>query len=148
MASLLIAITAPVGIRAADFNLVWQYLPSDELTLIGYHIYYRQHSSVMANPDESVMVYVPLSEAWLDSRTVGHSLEDLLDDTIYYFVVTAVYETDESPMSNEIAAMNGRGIAESNDSAGTPSSGGGGGGACFIGAVVENAPPRSCSVRM
>ena len=133
MTAVLMLAIPTVSIHAADFNLAWDYSPSDEHNLIGYNIYYKAEESILADPDGSIMIYVPLSEDEFDPYNPGYSLTDLLDDTTYYFTVTAVYEDTESPMSNEVGAVNGDPIPGSNLQNGTSNSSSGASGAgCFI----------------
>ena len=130
MITLILVLLVPVaGSIAAEVKLAWDPHEWTHSNLIGYNLYYKAGSSVKANTDGSFMIYIPLSEPGFDPDHPSYKVTDLIDDTQYYFAVTAmVVDDDESGMSNEVSAINGASAIDTN---GTSSSGSVGGG-CFI----------------
>lgn len=90
---------------AADFTLSWDSNYNDDSGLIGYNVYYKEGASILENPDDSVMIYIPLSEEGFDPENPNYTITGLEENVKYYFTVTAMSEDDESSMSNEVSAI-------------------------------------------
>jgi hypothetical protein len=131
--TLLLFTASTAASQAADFNLAWDPPVENDANLIGYHVYYKAGSSILTDPSGSIMIYVPLSEEGFDPSSPSFLVTDLLDDTTYYFTVSAVYDEDESAMSNQVEGINGNSTPTSAIETSTSgSSAGSGGGGCFI----------------
>jgi hypothetical protein len=121
---------------AGQFTLAWDPNPSDcdGAALIGYNLYYKAGSSAAADPESADLIYIPLTDPDFDPDNPSYQVTGLSDSETYYFVVTAMYNDDESGISNEVSAAAGGGsgqnssINASTDSTSAGSSGGG----CFI----------------
>lgn len=88
---------------AAEFTLSWDPNCNDYPGLIGYNVYYKEGASIRENPDDSVMIYIPLSEEGFDPENPSYTITGLKDNIVYYFAVTAMSGDDESGMSNEVS---------------------------------------------
>jgi hypothetical protein len=117
-------------IQAAEVTLAWDPHDNPHNDLIGYNLYYKADSSVQADPDGATLIYIPLTESGFDPDNPSYQITGLLDDTQYYFTLTAMVGDEESGMSNEVSAINGASSMDTN--AGTSSTGSGVGGGCFI----------------
>lgn len=115
--------------QAAEVTLAWDPHDNTHTNLTGYNLYYKAGSSVQTDPDGATLIYIALTDPGFDPDNPSYTVTDLLDDTKYYFTVTAMVNDDESGMSNEVAATNGASTLNTNT--GTSAAGSGGGG-CFI----------------
>ena len=121
---------------AREITLAWDLNPSDcdETNLIGYNLYYRANSSAAADPDSADFIHIALSDPDFDPDHPSYQVTGLSDSESYYFFVTAIYNDDESTVSNEVSDISSAGggqnssIKASTDAASAGSSGGG----CFI----------------
>jgi hypothetical protein len=119
---------------AGQITLAWDPNESDGTNLIGYNLYYRAGFSAAADPYEANLIYIPLTDPDFDPNNPSYQVTGLSDSDRYYFVVSAMYDNDESGMSNEVSATTSTGAGqnssindgESNTSAGSSSGG------CFI----------------
>lgn len=116
---------------AAEVTLAWDPYDNTHINLIGYNLYYKAGSSVQADPDGATLIYVPLSESGFDPDHPSYTVTGLLDDTRYYFTVTAMVGDDESGMSNEVSSINGASSLDSTPGTSAAVASGSGGG-CFI----------------
>jgi hypothetical protein len=122
---------------AAEFTLAWDPNSNDYSNLIGYNLYYKEGSSIQNDLEGAVMIYIPLTETGFDPSQPSYAVTGLQDNVRYYFTVTAMYEDEESGMSNEVSAIND--ISDPSDSnlnsnSNSPSGGSSGAG-CFITAL-------------
>lgn len=119
---------------AGQITLAWDPSDSDGTNLIGYNLYYKADSSAAADPYSANLIYIPLTDPDFDPDHPSYQVTGLSDSARYYYVVTAMYNDDESEMSNEVTSMNGIGggqtssINASTDGSSAGSSSGG----CFI----------------
>jgi hypothetical protein len=115
---------------AAEITLAWDPHDLTHSGLIGYNLYYKENSSVQADPDGSMMIYIPVTETDFDPDNPGYTVTGLQDYTEYYFTITAMVGDDEGGMSNEVSAIiNNTSALASSTSSGA---GSGGSGGCFI----------------
>ena len=128
--------SASVGV-AAEVTLAWDPHENTHSNLSGYYIYYKAGSSVQANPDGATLIYIALTDPGFDLENPSYTVTDLMDDTQYFFAVTAMVEDDESGMSNEVSTTNGSSALETHTDAPSAASGGGGGGGCFINSLID-----------
>lgn len=121
---------------AGQLTLAWDPNPSDYdgTSLIGYNLYYKADSSVAADPDGANFVYISLTDPGFDPNHPSYQVTGLSDSERYYFVVTAMYNDDESSMSNEVSSISGTGGGQTSSiNAGTDdNSAGSSSGGCFI----------------
>ena len=121
---------------AGEITLAWDPNEGDGTNLIGYNLYYKAGSSAAADPYSANLVYIPLTDPDFDPGNPSYQVTGLSDSQRYYFVVTAMYNDDESGMSNEVSAIIGPADGQNSSintttdstSAGSSSSSGG----CFI----------------
>ena len=125
---------------AGEITLAWDPNCNDNPDLIGYNIYYKANSSVATDPDGADLVYIPLTDPGFDPDQPSYQVTGLSENVRYFFVVTAIYNNDESTMSNEasaVAAQTGSNysaptsVASSADNSASGSSSGG----CFIDSI-------------
>jgi hypothetical protein len=94
-----------VNCLAGERTLAWDPNCNDYPNLIGYNLYYKAGSSVSENPDGANLIYIPLTEPGFDPDQPSYQVTGLLENVRYYFTVTALYNDDESAMSNEVSGM-------------------------------------------
>lgn len=99
---LVLPIAATIS-SAADFTLAWNSNCNGHPDLIGYNLYYKEGGSILENPEDSVMIYIPLTEEGFDPENPSYKVTGLKDDVEYYFTVSAMYNDEESGMSNEVS---------------------------------------------
>jgi hypothetical protein len=126
LAILIVLLVCAASGRAAEFTLAWDPHEMTQTELIGYNLYYKANASILADPDGSTMIHIPLEEPGFDPDHPNHTVTDLQENTVYYFTVTAMLGDDESGMSNEVSAGNG---------AGSPGPTSAGDSGCFINAL-------------
>jgi hypothetical protein len=105
MAAMAILLVFATGGMAAEFSLAWDPNCNEAPTLIGYNLYYRSGASVTADPDSANFIYIALDDPDFDPDQPGFTVSGLEEDVEYYFTVSAVYEVEESSMSNEISSI-------------------------------------------
>lgn len=133
-ALLLILLMWATSSLAGQLTLAWDPNCNADTNLIGYNLYYKAGSSVAADPDGANLIYIPLTDPDFDPDQPSYQVTGLTDSERYYFIVTAMYNDDESGMSNEVSAIIGAGggqnssINASSDGTSAGSSNGG----CFI----------------
>jgi hypothetical protein len=134
IAILLILLMWAASSAAGELTLAWDPNDGDGTSLIGYNLYYKAGSSAAADPGNANLIYIPLSDPGFDPDHPSYQVTGLTDSEQYYFVVTAMYNDDESGMSNEVSATVGTG-GEQNSSINASTDGtsaGSSGGGCFI----------------
>jgi Fibronectin type III domain len=136
LAIVLIMLLSATSCLAAEFTLAWDPNCDDEPSLIGYNIYFKAGSSVLADPDGAEMVYIDLTDPGFDRDQPSYTVTDLLKNVRYYFTVTAVYADDESDMSNETSAIKTSSGSTLNSNSDSSSSAGSGAG-CFISSLLN-----------
>jgi hypothetical protein len=119
---------------AGQITLAWDPNESDGTNLIGYNLYYKAGASAAVDPYGANLVYIPLTDPDFDPDNPNYQVTGLSDSETYYFVVTAMYNDDESGMSNEVSAIAGSGSGQhsSINAATNGSSAGSSSGGCFI----------------
>jgi hypothetical protein len=105
MASVFVLLLAASIGSAADFTLSWDANCNDYPGLIGYNLYYLEGASVLENPDDSIMIYIPLSQEGFDPESPSYTVTGLKDNVEYYFTISAVDKDEESGMSNEVSGI-------------------------------------------
>jgi hypothetical protein len=118
--------------QAAEVTLAWDPHDNTHTNLTGYNLYYKAGSSVQADPNGATLIYIALTDPGFDPENPSYTVTDLLDDTQYFFTVTAMVEDDESGMSNEVSTTNGTSSLGPTPTTGTPSAGSSGDDGCFI----------------
>ena len=138
VASTIIILSVASTLYGADITVAWDANCNENPDLIGYNIYYKAGSSVLADPQNADVIYIPLSDAGFNEAQPSYQITDLLNDVRYYFTVTAIYSNDqiedeESAMSNEVSTGdNGNDTAISDGSSNSDSSGSSDSAGCFI----------------
>ena len=134
IASLLILLMWATSSMAGELTLAWDPNDSDGADFIGYNLYYKAGSSVAADPDNANLIYIPLTDPEFDPDNPSYQVTGLTNSERYYFVVTAMYNDNESGMSNEVSAIVGTdgGQNSSINNSTESSSAGSSGGGCFI----------------
>lgn len=119
---------------AGQLILAWDPCDSDSTDLIGYNLYYKAGSSAAADPDDADLVYIPLTDPDFDPDNPTYQVTGLSDSVRYYFAVTAMYNDDESGMSNEVSAILGTGGGQNSiiDTGTDEPSAGSSSGGCFF----------------
>lgn len=143
MAILLIFAT---GGMAAEFYLAWDPNCNEAPTLIGYNLYYKAGASVLSDPDSANFIYIALDDPAFNPDQPAFTVSGLEEGVEYYFTVSAVYEDEESVMSNEISSI--RSSSDTAQDSSPPSNGslsptpagssiGGSSGGCFINSLMQ-----------
>ena len=133
--SILIILMSATSSFAADFTLAWDPNCNDYPNLIGYNIYFKADSSVVADQNDAELVYIALTDTGFDPEQPSYTIKGLLDNVRYYFTITAMFNDDETAMSNEVSAVSGGGSSNSGIGSITADSGSGSSGGCFIGTL-------------
>jgi hypothetical protein len=93
---------------AASFDVFWDPNCNTDSDLSGYNLCYKTTSIKSTGLAGATVVHIDLNQAGFDKLNPGCSL-NLPDNTVFYFVVTAMYGAEEeSDMSNEIHGINGK----------------------------------------
>ena len=90
---------------SGELTLAWDPNCNDNPNLIGYNLYYKADSSVADNPDNANLIFIPLTEPGFDPDQPSYQVTGLSENVRYYFTVAAMYNDEESAMSNEASGM-------------------------------------------
>jgi hypothetical protein len=114
-------------------TLAWD--PNTEYDLAGYNLYIKEGSSIKPNDSDALIIAIPLSSDGFNPDTPRYTVTELVDDIVYYFVVSAFNDYGvESGYSNEVSIKNEKPYVVPQSS----SSGSNGG--CMIDAVTSKMP--------
>jgi fibronectin type 3 domain-containing protein len=88
-------------VSAREVILSWD--ANTESDLAGYKLYVQAGRTIEPGGSQATIIYIPIASPTFDLENPRYTIDNLEDNIVYYFVVTAYsYHGFESDFSNEV----------------------------------------------